>query len=1032
FPERVTEFKIEVDLTADLTVYNPFDFFLEPDAEHWPMQYPAYLQDDLAVYCKVEPAGPLLKAWLAQVNRQPRPMADTLVALNQRLASEIEYVVRLEPGVQTPEETLQAKRGSCRDSGWLLVNILRHLGLAARFVSGYLIQLKPDLDALDGPSGTENDFTDLHAWAEVYLPGAGWIGLDATSGLLCGESHIPLAGTPHYSNAAPIVGSVSEAEVTFGFAMDVQRIQERPRVTLPFSDEAWNKLVAVGDVVDAQIQEQDIRLTMGGEPTFVSIDDYEADEWNTGAQGPNKERLADQLLHRLYKRFAPGGVLHHGQGKWYPGETLPRWTYSVFWRVDGEPLWNHPEYFVVPDTAAVKASVKSGAVKAAPGSSKNPKELTESIETVREFAIAVAQSLQVDTDNVLPVFEDPVHWLRKENELPVNVDPEDSKLEDPEQRARMASVFSRGLNTPVGFALPVQRWQARASKWRSERWDVRTGKMIAAPGDSALGYRLPLGSLPWVPPAQYPYIHPTDPSVEQPDLPKSAANTSTDRVHSIPVAGVPTEAHGRNEQVAGGPVIRTAVTFEQRDGRLYVFMPPVEAFEDYLDLLGVVEQAASKLSIPLRLEGYAPPRDPRINMISVAPDPGVIEVNIHPASTWRECVDITQAVYEEARQTRLAAEKFMLDGRHAGTGGGNHVVVGGAKPNDSPFLRRPDLLKSLLLYWQHHPSLSYMFSGLFIGPTSQAPRVDEARHDSLYELELAMAQVPAPGEGKAPPPWLVDRLFRNLLIDVSGNTHRSEICIDKMFSPDGPTGRLGLVEFRGFEMPPDPRMSLAQQLLIRGLILKFWRSPLSGGFARWGTALHDRFMLPHFIWEDFQQVVGDLQALDSGFDLEWYRAQYEFRFPFCGEVSYQGVRMQLRQALEPWHVLGETGAIGGTVRYVDSSLERLQVLVDGLDPARYAVSCNGRTVPMQPTGVAGQFVGGVRFKAWQFAEGLHPHLKVNAPLTFDLVDLWNQRSAGGCVYHVAHPGGRNYETFPVNANEAQARRLVRFDPNGHT
>ena len=1017
FPEKTDRFQVEVDLVAEMSVLNPFDFFLEPDMEHFPFEYPAEQRRELAPYLYVLPVTPRFGSYLNAISREPQRTIDFVVALNQRLCKDVEYLIRMEPGVQAPEETLAKGSGSCRDSGWLLVQLLRRLGIAARFVSGYLIQLKPDVKALDGPSGAEADFTDLHAWCEAYLPGAGWIGFDPTSGLLAGEGHIALACTAEPSAAAPISGSVDECEVEFRHEMKVSRIREAPRVTKPYTEAQWEEIDHVARRIDADLRAQDVRLTQGGEPTFVGIDDRDAAEWKTEALGPAKRRRSGELMRRLKAHYAPHGLLHNGQGKWYPGEQLPRWSLNLFWRKDGERLWSDPGMFADEGTDYGVNEVFA-----------------------REFLALVARRLDVDAKHVFPTFEDVFYYLWRERRLPANLDPFDSRLDDAQERARLRKVFEQGLGRVVGHVLPIVRTDRR---WRSGPWFLRDERCYLVPGDSAMGYRLPLDSLPWVSEGDYPWIHAPDPTQafvplapyrQLRQLAPHEGRQSADRRDARGQESSDVDAPPAAFQSASG-IVRTAICAEPRNGRLHLFMPPTAALEDYLELIAAVEHAAERMRMPVSLEGYEPPRDPRLNVLRVTPDPGVVEVNVHPASSWEALVEQTEVLYQAAHESRLSTEKFMLDGRHCGTGGGNHFVLGGAHPDDSPFLRRPELLAAMLAYWHNHPALSYLFSGLFIGPTSQAPRVDEARNDSVYELEVAFAEMERQkGRGQlGMQPWQVDRMLRNLLIDVSGNTHRAEFCIDKLYSPDSPTGRLGLLEMRAFEMPPHARMSLAQQVLMRALVARFWQEPYRPSrLKRWGTELHDRFMLPHFVWDDFGDVLEELAAFGYPLKAEWFAPHLEFRFPRVGDFAARNVNVELRMALEPWNVMGEEGMVGGTVRYVDSSVERLQVKVEGLVGDRHVLTCNGRVLPLQPTGNVGEYVAGVRYRAWQPSSCLHPTIGVHAPLTFDLVDTWMQRSLGGCQYHVAHPGGRSYATFPVNAFEAEARRLARFFRIGHT
>jgi len=986
FPEKVKELKIDVEIIADMITINPFDFFVDEYAKDYPFAYKTELQKELLPYLEITEEGKLLKDFMASLDLSEKPIIDFLVYLNAKINAYLNYTIRLDPGVQTCEVTLGNKLGSCRDYAWLFVQVLRHLGMASRFVSGYLVQLKADIKSLDGPSGPEEDFTDLHAWTEVYIPGAGWIGLDATSGLFAGEGHIPLACTPSYESAHAIEGMSEKCETEFFYANTVTRIFESPRVTKPYREDQWKAIYELGFDVDKELEANDVRLSMGGEPTFVSIDDMEAPEWNTKADGPHKRELADVLSRKLLSSFGKGGMLHYAQGKWYPGEPLPRWQTSIIWRKDGKAIWKNPDLLADMNQT-----------------------YTYTNDDAKAFLHTLISTLGLSTQNITEAYEDPVYYIMKESELPIDVDPMKINLKDSLERQTLAKVLSRGLDAPVGYVVPLNFGH---KIWVSSPWVLRRGALYLAAGNSPLGLRLPLDSLEEKPEHEVP-LHP------EPDL--FAPNA--------PLGDFSGESVFKAKLKEKTPFVRTALCTEVRDGKLCIFLPPLNHTEAFLDLIACIEAVANALHVKIIIEGYEPAHDLRLDRIKVTPDPGVIEVNIQPALSWKELSDNLLTLYADARASRLGTEKFMVDGKHTGTGGGNHVTIGAMKPSDSPLLRRPDVLRSLITFWQHHPGLSYLFSGAFIGPTSQAPRVDEGRLENLYELEIAFGQIP---EGVDVPFWLTDRLFRHMLTDITGNTHRSEFCIDKLYSPDSSTGRLGILELRAFDMPPHSQMGLLQMLLVRTLVSLFWKKPYRHKLVRWGTQLHDKFLLEHYVKEDLRDIVEFLNNEGYPFALDWFDPFFEFRFPLYGMATVENVHLELRAAIEPWHVLGEESSSQGTARYVDSSLERVQVKVTNFTPERYTLTCNTVAIPLNPTGIEGEFVAGIKYKAWEPWSALHPTIGVDTPLVFDIVDKWNNRSIGGMTYFVAHPGGRSYETFPVNSYEAESRRINRFWDFNHT
>ena len=962
-PEPVADLRIEVEVLAELPPGNPFDFLVEPSAFSFPFDYPSQLTKELAPYLNVGRPGPRLRAWFEAMEVEPGYIVERLGDINLKFYNLLPAFGPLQPGAVDTETVLARGGGSPWEIAWLATLTLRHLGLAARFTSGYHVALAPKEGGYD--------IARLHAWTEVYLPGAGWIGLDPAGGIFTAEGHIPLASAPEYLRTMPLTGYFEHCAASQDETTTVRRLIPAPEVW-PYSDCQWADIRALARKVDEDLQAQSIHLNLGQSLSFVSAYNPTAPEWTTAAMGPDKTRTAEDLLYRLKNRLAPGGILHLGQGEWMGGESLPRWRLSAFFRSDDFPIWQDP---------ALIGWRQSG--------------FSLTTEDARRFAEVLGENLGLAKSFVIPAQEDGLHqfWLHR-TDLTSAPDPAD--LRDPERRRALAVRLTGHQNEPAGFVLPL-RWDPVADAWSSGNWSFRRGRLVLIPGDSAMGYRLPLDSLPVGDAAAAEPEPERCQFDERPLLPREFGELNA-RFVTVSPATEHFETADPIYTEARPP--RTAVSIQVRQGQLYVFLPPLTHLEHYLVLVSAIESTAKRIGVPVMLEGYEPPEDHRLLRLTLEPDAGCLKVCLPEVSSSASQIELVEVAFAEAANAGLRGERIMADGKSLPPGGRADIRLGGTVPANSPFFRRPELLRSLIACWQRHPSLSYLFAGRSIGPGGSAPRPDEGRDDALYELLIALERIPA---GECAVPWMPDRLLRHLLADPAGDMRRAEIRIDQLYPPDRSSLRLGRTILRSFETPPHPKMAALQALLVKALLARFGRKPIQSELIEWRSALHDRFMLPHVLWEDFLSVLDDLTTAGFPFQPEWFRPLLDLRFPLLGHVQIGDMELELRSAHEPWPVLAEETTSMGTARFVDSANEKVQVRCSGLSPGRHVLTCNGYRVPLKATATHGEMVAGVRYKASNPPSTLHPTKYAVDALVFDLLDSWTGRVIGGCTYFPPRP-----------------------------
>jgi uncharacterized protein (DUF2126 family)/transglutaminase-like putative cysteine protease len=954
-PEPLPYLNLAVEILAELEPKNPFDFLVEPYAAKHPFEYTEQQQKELAPYLALGELSARTRAFFETLKRAP-------VATIQRVSETVDTLMAAFPdfvpapinSTQGPPdlEALFAKgTGSAWDLAWLFTLSLRELGLATRFVCGYHVQLAEAED--------QHDSVRMHAWTQAFIPGAGWLGIDPSSGLFTNEMFIPLSSGADPTRVQPLVGTRAPCEESRVESLRVRRLAPaEPR--WPFTETQWSDICALGAHVQRDLEEQRVFLSTGMNLSFVATGSG-SQEWHTHALGPEKLHMAEQLLTRLLQRTAAGAVQHVAQSEWFAGEGLPRWKLIGLARSDGHPVWRDP---------------------ARSGSTPDARTSDADLLGASDFANAFARALGVAPAYVTSAHEDPLHNMWR-GQLPLDRIPTPSELDDPESRRKLAERFSQLADEPVGYVLPLA-WEHSTGRFRSGIWRFRRPGLHLIPGDSPIGYRLPLDSVIEDKAAVLESQFERSPFDERGQLPD---------FHGVVrerLAGAVAQPSSRD---ASPP--RTAVCVQARAGKLYVFLPPLSHAEHYLEVVAAIEVAAEATEQQPILEGYEPPEDFRLRRFVLEPDPGVLKVELPEAYTFPVQLDLLQTVFDEAQELGLGMQRVTPDGTIIGTGGGGRLSLGGLRPEYSPFLRRPELLSGLIAYFQRHPSLSYLFAGRMIGPSGPAPRPDEGRDAALYELEIALSQMP---KGEVSALWRGDRMLRHLLTDPSGAIKHAEIRMDHLYAPERDSKRLGRVFIHAFELAPHPHIAVLHTLLVHALLGRFARASDSGELARWGSALHDRFMLPDVLLSDLREVIEELREVGYPFQIEWFAPLVALRFPELGQVLIGQISLGLQTALEPWPLLAEEVTSGGVSRFIDAANERLQIKLTGLAPGRYVLACNGNSVPLQETGTHGEYVAGVRYKIANPPSTLHPTIAPVGALVFDLIDTWTGRAIGGCTY----------------------------------